>query len=75
MPRPAGPDGAPAGHRQLIHSASIHLLEQEMRAAGKNPRDLWNDDGQWPELGPLLDRWLDTAAFGLAHAIVSAMSV
>ena len=75
VPRPAGPDGGHAGYQQLIHSASIHLLEQKMRAIGQNPRDLWRESGEWPELGSLLDDWVETAAFGLAHAVVAAMSV
>jgi predicted NBD/HSP70 family sugar kinase len=73
MPVPGEPGAAV--HRQLIHAASIHLLERRMRAEGLNPRDLWREDGQWPALGPLLDDWVETAAHGIAHAIVAAMSV
>ena len=75
VPRPSGPDGQPGGYDQLINSASIHVLEKMLRAEGRDPLQLWEIEGEWPALGPILDRWLAIAAKGLAHAIVAATSV
>ena len=44
-------------------------------AEGADPLEIWRSDAAWSRLGPLLDRWLETAGHGLAHAIVSAASV
>ena len=75
VPRPDMAGGRPGNYDQLINSASIHVLEKMMKAEGREPQDLWRVEGEWPELGPILDRWLAIAACGLAHAIVSATSV
>ena len=69
VPREAG------GHAQLINFASLHLLEKMYEAEGGNPLALWRGEVSWESFGPLLDRWLETAAYGLAHAIVSASSI
>ncbi|WP_062226689.1 ROK family transcriptional regulator [Aureimonas frigidaquae] len=71
MPVPA-PGG---GSRQLIEASSIHLLERLVEEAGGDPVELWRRESDWDGLGPLLDRWLDEASAGIAHAIVSAVSV
>ncbi|WP_083591690.1 ROK family transcriptional regulator [Aurantimonas sp. 22II-16-19i] len=63
------------GHAQLINFASLHLLEKMYEAEGGNPLALWRGEVSWESFGPLLDRWLETAAYGLAHAIVSACSI
>jgi predicted NBD/HSP70 family sugar kinase len=75
VPRPDLPGGRPGSYDQLINSASIHILEKMLQAEGRDPQDLWKVEGEWPELGPILDRWIALAACGLAHAIVSATSV
>ncbi|WP_152046412.1 ROK family transcriptional regulator [Aureimonas psammosilenae] len=64
------------GTGQLINAASIHLLEKAMAENGLDPRTLWAEEGVWPaELGPLLDRWIETSASGLAHAVTAASAV
>ena len=67
--------GRPGGLDQLINFASLHLLEKIIAAEGADPLEIWRSDEAWSRLGPLLDRWLETAGHGLAHAIVSAASV
>jgi predicted NBD/HSP70 family sugar kinase len=71
MPVP-GPDGTP---RQLIDIASIAMLERALNAGGIEASFLWTSPEDWGEIGPELDRWIESAAGGLAYAIVSASSV
>ena len=63
------------GSAQLINFASLHLLEKAYEAEGGDGLALWRGKVPWDSFGHLLDRWLDKAAYGLAHAIVSAASV
>ncbi|GGE07364.1 sugar kinase [Aureimonas endophytica] len=69
VPLPGG------GLGQLINAASIHLLEKAMAEAGRDPRDLWRQENDWPELGDLAERWIEGVAAGLAHATVAASAV
>jgi predicted NBD/HSP70 family sugar kinase len=71
MPVP-GPDGTP---RQLIDIASIAMLERTLNVDGNDASFLWTSPEDWGEIGPELDRWIESAAGGLAYAIVSASSV
>lgn len=68
-----GPDGY--GRVQLIHAASIHVLERMVEAEGREGVDLWRRDADWSDLGPSLDRWIAVAAQGLAEAITAATAV
>ena len=47
------------------------MLQQD----GRDGSHLWTSPDEWGELGPALDRWIEAAAEGLAHAIVSASAV
>ncbi|MBB3952319.1 ROK family transcriptional regulator [Aureimonas jatrophae] len=69
----AGPKGQ--GRVQLIHAASIHVLERMVEDEGGEGVDLWRRDADWTGLGAALDRWIATAAQGLAEAITSATAV
>ena len=60
---------------QLINVASVHVLEKMVAAEGGDPSALWLSPAAWDGLGAVLDRWLEIAGQGLAHAIVSASSV
>jgi len=68
-----GADGSPA--QQLIRVASLYVLENQLRAAGKEPGGLWKFPQDWPEYGAELEAWLDEAAGGLALLAASAMSI
>ncbi|MBO0905171.1 ROK family transcriptional regulator [Jiella sonneratiae] len=71
MPVPRGEGGS----AQLINFASLHLLEKMYEAEGGDALALWRGSVSWESFGPLLEAWLDRAAWGLAHAVVSACSV
>ena len=67
-------DGA-LTYRQLISSASIHVLEQRMLAAGVNPSKLWLSPDDWGDIGDVLDPWIEAVASDLAPAIIAANAV
>jgi predicted NBD/HSP70 family sugar kinase len=60
--------------RQLIHSASLHGLEQRLIAANIDPVAFFKTQA-WDSLGPILDDWLEEASDSLAQAIVASVSV
>ncbi len=71
LPIPS-PDGK---RQQLIHSASLFVLENQLKAAGLDPGLLTPSPYQWGEIGPELDKWIENAAKSLAFASVATMSV
>jgi len=73
--RPAGP-GTPPG--QLIHAASIFLLERELEAAGIDPTAALSAalaDGSGEKADAIFDSWAEAACAELSRAVVSALSV
>jgi predicted NBD/HSP70 family sugar kinase len=66
------PDGT---IRQLIHNASLFVLENRLQAAGLDPMLLARSPDDWGDIGPELDIWLEQTAKFLAHAAVATMSV
>ena len=71
MPVP-GPDGK---IQRLFDTASMSVLADTMERAGQSADHLWAQHEVWHVPAPLLDDWLDTAARGLAHAILSAAAL
>ena len=65
----------PIGNRQLIYTASLHALEQDLIRQGIDSSVLWNAAGDWGNVGEALDRWVETAAADLAQACVGAACV
>jgi predicted NBD/HSP70 family sugar kinase len=61
--------------RQLIDCASLVVLERQLKAAGIDPRPLWQADTDWSGFSSHADNWIAAAASGLAHAIAAAASV
>ena len=68
----SAPDGTP---QQLIHNASLFVLENQLQAAGLDPMLLARSPENWGEIGPELDIWLEQTANSLAFAVVATMSV
>jgi predicted NBD/HSP70 family sugar kinase len=71
MPMPARNGRA----RQLIDEASIFVLEQRLRHAGRDPAFLWQRGADWRAAGPLLDAWIDDAGRAVAQAIIASSAV
>jgi predicted NBD/HSP70 family sugar kinase len=67
--------GASGSTEQLIRSASLYLLERQLREDGRDPSILWKNDEDWSRLGPVLERWIDMAARGIAQASASIAAV
>lgn len=61
--------------RQLIDVASIASLEKMLDAAGHDTSRLYDSPDDWDIDAAILDRWIDAAGHGLAHAVISAASV
>lgn len=66
---------ASGGSRQLIHTASLHVLEKALSASGKPSDLIWQNMSAWHDAGSALEAWIDVAAVGLAHASVGVASV
>ncbi len=66
---------AKGGSEQLIRTASLYVLEQDMQKTGKTPALLWQNSDDWSDAEPHLGKWIKTAAQGLAHAMAGAASV
>jgi predicted NBD/HSP70 family sugar kinase len=64
-----------AGGKQLLHEASLYVLEQKIRARGSDPLMLVQSPGDWSKAGPALQRWISSAAKALGHAAAAAMSI
>jgi predicted NBD/HSP70 family sugar kinase len=70
------PSTAPDGTRaKLIDTASIHLLESRLIAAGHAPAVLWSQPQDWSEIAEFVEPWLDSTAAALARASLAACSV
>ena len=70
----AGPGGG-ITRQQLIRGASIFVLEQRLRAEGRDFARLWRNTADWGDLGPALDLWIEEAAGDLAQTVVAANAV
>ncbi|WP_376874542.1 ROK family protein [Albirhodobacter sp. R86504] len=67
-------DTSRPGH-QLIHNASLYLLERRLAEAGLDPMRIWQGPDAWDGIEPHLGEWIDGAAKHIAIAIVAISSV
>lgn len=67
--------GVTGGMGSLISAASMQVLADEMLAAGESPEHLWEQPDEWRVSRPILTRWMDRAAMGLAWASLSATAL
>lgn len=70
--RSIGPDGA---SRQLIDTASIHLLESRLTEAGLQASALWSQPQDWSAFAAQVDPWVAQTAIELAKASLSTCAV
>lgn len=63
------------GGEQLIHSASLYLLERAIAAAGLSPGLMWRQGDDWSAAHAQIGPWIARAAKGLASACASIASV
>lgn len=66
------PDG---GFRQLVDVASLAKLKAELVAAGGDGEMPWDAPEDWRLPETVLEHWLNDAAAGIAHAILSSTCV
>lgn len=71
MPVP-GPQGSSL---RLFDVASMSRLAEMMEEQGESADHLWSQHAEWQVSAPVLDRWLEGAAEGLAYAILSAAAL
>ena len=67
--------GTSGGTEQLVRSASLYLLERQLQEEGRDTFMLWQNEDDWSRIGAALDRWVDTAARGIAQAAAAIASV
>jgi predicted NBD/HSP70 family sugar kinase len=60
---------------QLIAAASLVRLEERLAASGQDPSSIFTSPDHWEPIGSVLDEWIETAAYALAHAILASVSV
>ncbi len=61
--------------KPLIDVASLYILERSISSEGGDANLMWETAANWNFPEDLLTDWLQSAAQGLAHAIVSSCSV
>ncbi len=59
---------------QLIHHASLFVLERQLIREGLDPALLQDPEADWSAIDPVLGRWIDRAAEAMAAAIVAAVA-
>ena len=64
--------GRPA---QLIDTASLHMLERRLEAAGHDPARLWSLPQDWSGMSDVIEPWLDEAGEELARAAATVCAV
>lgn len=70
--RNVDPDGQ---ERPLLETASLHLLESALAAAGGDTRQLWTMPQDWSGFDALVQDWIEATAIQLAKACRSACCV
>ena len=70
--RTVGPHGE---SRQLVDTASLHLLEKRLREVDIDPAIIWTSPNDWSAIERHVDMWLGQTAQELARACLSTCSV
>lgn len=67
--------GANGKPQQLLHHASLSVLEHQIKAAGLDPTEVMPTPETWGDIRPVLDRWLEKSGESLAFACAATMSI
>jgi predicted NBD/HSP70 family sugar kinase len=63
------------GTAQLIDTASIHLLEKRLQAAGADPQGIWALPQDWTGFAAQVTPWIRQTSGQIAQAIISVSAV
>ena len=61
--------------QQLIMQSSLYILEKMLKNDGYNTDILWSSNEYWGDLGPVLEKWIDQVADGLAYAALCSLAI
>lgn len=61
--------------KQLIDTASLYLLENELEAAGHDKQMIWDFPQDWSGIADVADKWIARTAEELARASLTTCSV
>lgn len=75
LPRPIISRDGKLTSQQLIMQSSLYILEKMLKDDGYNTDILWNSKEYWGDLGPVLDKWIDQVADGLAYAALCSLAI
>lgn len=67
--------GGAIGADRLIDHSSLIVLERLLRENGDDPSALSENSDVWTARREIVEQWLGLAAWGIAHAIASSLSV
>lgn len=74
-PMPVRMQSAPGQYQQLLRSASLYVLGEDLRQRGMDPAILTRDPDNWGDLGAPLENWIESTSRDLALTVVSAVSI
>lgn len=74
-PMPVPDARRPFETAQVLRSASLFTLADDLRAAGMDPDILARNPDDWGELGSVLEGWIGSTARSLAFTLLAALSI
>lgn len=74
-PMPILDPARPGRYQQVLRTASIYVLGESLRAAGRDPAVLAINPDDWGDLGKPIDDWIESTGRALALTIISAVSI
>ncbi|WP_349768654.1 ROK family transcriptional regulator [Pseudoalteromonas prydzensis] len=75
LPRPKLNSEGQLTSQQLIMQSSLYILEKMLKDDGYNTDILWGSKEYWGDLGPVLDKWIDQVADGLAYTALCSLAI
>ncbi|MDC9550256.1 ROK family transcriptional regulator [Pseudoalteromonas sp. CST5] len=75
LPKPMLNSKGQLSSQQLIMQSSLYILEKMLKNDGYNTDILWSSNEYWGDLGPVLEKWIDQVADGLAYAALCSLAI